>query len=104
MYKKRNNRKCGTCSASFLNIKTDNIFTDISNYVTLDNGIVISWLTPSTPINLEIDTVIRSMVTKCIVTASTKIGFNKYYGDTFNLKVSSDNEKIYFKLTLIKKR
>ncbi len=95
--------KIGTCSASFLCMQNANgsIYTDISNYLSVDNGIVISWLTPTTLANLELDSIVHSMVTECIVPASTKIGFNPFYGKVFNMIVSSDDQKIYFKLTKI---
>jgi hypothetical protein len=94
----------GTCSASFLCMQNaDGIFTDISNYLSIDNGLIVSWFTPTTLIDLELDSIIHSMVTECIVIASTKIGFNPYYGKTFNMIVSSDNEKIYFILSKYKK-
>ncbi len=94
--------KVGTCSASFLCMQNeDGIFTDISNYLSVDNGLVISWFTPTTLINLELDSIIHSMVTECIVVASTKIGFNPFYGKKFNMIVSSDGKKIYFKLSKI---
>ena len=93
----KNNIKVGTCSASFLCMQNEaGIYTDISNYLSVDNGLIVSWLTPSKLINLELDSIINSMVTECIVTASTKIGINPLYGETFNLIVSSDDEKIYF--------
>ncbi len=96
------NEKVGTCSASFLCMQNaDGIYTDISNYLSVDNGLVISWFTPTTLINLELDTIIHSMVTECIVRASTKIGFNPFYGKTFNMIVSADDTKIYFKLRKI---
>ncbi len=96
------NEKVGTCSASFLCMQNaDGIYTDISNYLSVDNGLIISWFTPTTLINLELDSIIHSMVTECIVMASTKIGFNPFYGKTFNMIVSSDDTKIYFKLTKI---
>jgi hypothetical protein len=98
----KQDKKVGTCSASFLCMQNENgIYTDISNYLSVDNGLVISWFTPTTLINLELDSIIHSMVTECIVKASTKIGFNPFYGKTFNMIVSSDNEKIYFKLSKI---
>jgi hypothetical protein len=94
--------KVGTCSASFLCMQNeDGIYTDISNYLSVDNGLIVSWFTPTTLINLELDSIIHSMVTECIVVASTKIGFNPFYGKTFNMIVSSDDEKIYFKLSKI---
>ncbi|HEV8052125.1 MAG TPA: hypothetical protein VGP47_06505 [Parachlamydiaceae bacterium] len=94
------NIKVGTCSASFLCMQNANgIYTDISNYLSVDNGLIVSWFTPTRLINLELDSIIHSMVTECIVVASTKIGFNPYYGKKFNLIVSSDNEKIYFVFT-----
>lgn len=96
----RDNHKVGTCSASFLCMKNaDGIYTDISNYLSVDNGLVVSWFTPTKLINLELDSILHSMVTECIVVASTKIGVNPFYGQTFNLIVSSDNEKIYFQFT-----
>jgi hypothetical protein len=95
-------KKVGTCSASFLCMQNEaDIYTDISNYLSVDNGLVISWFTPSTLINLELDSIIHSMVTECIVVASTKIGFNPFYGKKFNMIVSSDDEKIYFELSKI---
>jgi hypothetical protein len=85
----------GRCSASFLCFKNDlrprapRFYTDISNYLSADNGLIVSWLTPTTLINLELDRIITGMVTECIVVASTKIGQNPFYGETFNLKVSA---------------
>lgn len=94
------NQKVGTCSASFLNMQNaDGIFTDISNYISVDNGLIVTWFTPTKLINLELDSIIHSMVTECIVMASTKVGVNPFYGDTFNLIVSSDDQKIYFEFT-----
>lgn len=93
------NEKVGTCSASFLCMQNaDGIFTDISNYLSVDNGLIVSWFTPTTLINLELDSIVHSMVTECLVVASTKIGFNPFYGKKFNMIVSSDDTKIYFKL------
>lgn len=94
------NQKFGVCSASFLCMQNqDGIFTDISNYLTVDNGLIVSWFTPSTLANLELDSIIHGMVTECIVTATTKVGFNPFYGMSFNMVVSSDSQKIYFELT-----
>lgn len=93
-------KKVGVCSASFLCMQNaDGIFTDISNYLSIGNGLIISWFTPTTLINLELDSIVHSMVTECLVLASTKVGFNPFYGKRFNMVVSSDNEKIYFNLT-----
>lgn len=98
----RHDVKVGNCSASFLCMQNaDGIYTDISNYLSVDNGLVVSWFTPTTLINLELDSIVHSMVTECLVIASTKIGFNPFYGKTFNMIVSSDSGKIYFKLSEI---
>src|SRR5580698_4209657 len=44
-----NNMKVGTCSASFLSMQNaDGIFTDISNYISVDNGLIVTWFTPTT--------------------------------------------------------
>ncbi|MDP1881059.1 MAG: hypothetical protein Q8K60_09000 [Parachlamydiaceae bacterium] len=98
----RQNQRVGTCSASFLCMQNaEGIYTDISNYLSVDNGLIVSWFTPTKLINLELDSILHSMVTECIVMASTKIGFNPFYGKMFNMIVSSDDQKIYFQLTKI---
>jgi hypothetical protein len=96
----QDNLQVGTCSASFLCMQTaDGIFTDISNYISVDSGLIVTWFTPTTLINLELDTIINSMVTECIVEATTKVGVNPFYGQTFNLIVSSDTQRIYFQFS-----
>ena len=93
-------RTVGRCSASFLCYKNNHRFyTDISNYLSVDNGLIVSWFTPTTLINLEVDSTINGMVTECIVVAATKIGPNPFYGQTFNLEVSSDGLQIQFQFT-----
>jgi len=97
----------GRCSASFLCFKNEGrYYTDIINYLSVDNGLIVSWLTPSTLINLELDIIINSMVTECIVVASTKIGVNPFFGKTFDLKVSSKmsagTDEIHFDFSVLK--
>jgi hypothetical protein len=99
-------RSVGRCSASFLCFNNESrYYTDIINYLSVDNGLIVSWLTPSTLINLELDSIIHSMVTECIVVSSTKIGFNPFFGKTFDLKVSSQmsagTDEIHFDFSLI---
>lgn len=97
-----NNVKAGTCSASFLNMQNeDGIFTDISNYLSADNGLIVTWFTPTKLINLELDSIIHSMVTECTVVATTKVGVSPFFGQTFDLIVSSDDGKIYFQFSRI---
>lgn len=95
-----NNLKVGTCTASFLSTQTEESgYSDISNFLSADSGLIVSWLTPTTLANLEVDSIINSMITECTVVATTKIGVNPFFGQTFNLIVSSDSEKIYFQFT-----
>src|SRR5580698_4418656 len=62
----KQDKKVGTCSASFLCMQNqDGIYTDISNYLSVDNGLVVSWLTPTTLSNLELDSIVHSMITEC---------------------------------------
>ena len=101
-----NQNSVGRCSASFLCFKNNHRFyTDISNFISVNNGLIVSWLTPTTLINLELDSIINGMVTECIVVASTKIGPNPFFGETFNLVVSSERsggeEQIKFEFTNI---
>ncbi len=75
-----NNQQVGTCSASFLNMQTaDGVFTDISNYIAADGGLIITWFTPTRLSNLALDTLINGMVTECLVEATTKVGVNPFY-------------------------
>jgi hypothetical protein len=97
-----NNTKVGVCSASFLNIQTaDNVFTDISNYIATVDGLIVTWFTPTTLINLELDSLINGMVTECTVTVTTKVGASLFFGKTYNLIVSSSGGRIYFQFTRI---
>lgn len=93
-----NNEKVGTCSASFLSMQNEEgiIYTDISNFISAADGLIVTWFTPTTLINLESDTIINSMVTECTVVATTKVGFAPLFGQTFNLIVSSVDGRIYF--------
>ena len=82
-------------------------FTDISNYISVDNGLIVSWFTPTTLIDLELDSIINSMVTEAIVVAATQIlpNPNPFFGETFNLVVSQEGHggdaKIQFEFTQI---
>lgn len=90
----------GTCSASFLNIQTpDGVFTDISNYIATDAGLIVTWFTPTTLVNLALDSIINSMVTEALVTVTTKVGISPFFGKSYTLIVSSDQTYIYFQFS-----
>src|SRR6478736_2911714 len=58
-----NRRNVGRCSASFLCYKNNHRFyADISNYLSVDNGLIVSLFTPTTLITLELDNIINGMV------------------------------------------
>ena len=102
IYNQLDNTQVGTCSASFLCMQNeDGIYNDISNYLTSADGMIVTWFTPTNLRNLELDSIINSMVTECTVTVTTKVGVAPLFGQTFDLVVSSDNEKIYFVFTRI---
>ncbi len=91
------NAKVGTVSASFVSMQTgDGIFTDVSNSLSTDDGLVATWSTPATLVNLELDTIIHSMVSEHAGTVTTKAGSSVYFGKTFDLAVTADSSKIYF--------
>lgn len=92
------NQSVGRCSASFLCLSNGQnkkgkgvIYTDISNYVSVDNGLIVSWFTPTTLANLELESIIHSMVNESLVMATTKIGAHPLYGEQLNLVVSSQH-------------
>jgi hypothetical protein len=93
-----NNTKVGTAAASFVSMQTaDGIFTDASNSLSTDDGLVFSWATPASLANLELDTIIRSMVTERTGTATTKAASSPFFGKTFSLIVSADSDTMYFR-------
>lgn len=106
-------KEVGRCTASFLCLNTgarkngkEIIYSDISNYISVNNGFIVSWFTSTTLANLELDSIVHYMVTECIVKASTKIGKNPFYGDQFNLIVSSKKplegvHQIWFEFTKV---
>jgi hypothetical protein len=100
LYDTTTGREVGTCSASFLCLQNERsiIYTDIANYISVDSGLIITWFTPTTLANLELDTIVNGMVTECIVTSTTKVGVNPYYGQKFNMVVSSSDGQIHFDL------
>ena len=104
LYDSVTQRMCGTCSATFLCQNTSDIFVDISNYIALDNGLIVSWFTPDNPADLAADTIVNGMVTQVLVQAATKVGSNPYYGATFNLTVSSANGRISFDFQQLPRR
>lgn len=100
----------GRCSASFLCYQVPSpdpthpqprTYTDIANFISLDNGLIVSWFTPTFLADLALDSLFHREVTECIVVASTKIGVNPYYGETFNLKVASVGDQVRFTFTNI---
>lgn len=97
-----NNVAVGTCSASFLCIQNStDIYTDISNYLTTADGLIVTWFTPTNLANLELDTIVNGMVTECMVTVTTKVGEAPLYGQSFSLIVSSNGTQISFQFTRI---
>jgi len=100
----KNNENVGTYSGSFLSIQTeDAIHTNISNYFSADKAVlikdrfIVTWFMPTTPINLELNSIINSMVTEYAVRVPTSVGVAPTSGITFDVIISSDSEKIYFK-------
>lgn len=96
VYDSATDLEVGACSATFLCQDTGHLSVDISNHLTIDSGLIVSWFTPAIPGHLLADSLVRGMVTEAIVTSTTKVGHNPYYGQTLNLTVSSENDRIYF--------
>lgn len=96
----------GNCSATFYTFNTgDGYYTIIQNNIATDDGLILTWTTPTKLANLEADSVFNGMVTECLVKCTTKIGrSDKYYGRNYNMIVSSDSGKIVFSLREIPQR
>jgi hypothetical protein len=79
----------GTYTATFLSLQTaSGITTDITNYLSTNAGLVVTWTTQATPSNLTFTTIAQSLVTDSTVTATTEVGSSAYFGKTYNLVVS----------------
>jgi hypothetical protein len=79
----------GTYTATFLSLQTaSGITTDITNYLSTDAGLVVTWTTQAAPSNLAFSTIAESLATDNTVTALTKVGSSAYFGKTYNLVVS----------------
>jgi hypothetical protein len=84
--------RVGTYSATFVSLQTaSGITTDITNYVSTDAGLVVTWTTQAAPINLEFTTITESVATETTVTATTKVGASPYFGKIYNLVVSESS-------------
>jgi hypothetical protein len=91
------NTQAGTLSANFIVLQTaDGISETISSSLSTTDGLIVSWSTPTTAPNLELDSIVNSQVSEHIVTADAKVGSSAFYGKTSNLAISSDSNNIYF--------
>jgi hypothetical protein len=77
------------------------IYTDISNYLAANDGLVVTWSTSTTLTNLELDSLINAMIAQSTVIVATKVGSASFFGETFDLFISSDGEKLYFEFSRI---
>ncbi len=92
----------GTCSASFLNLQNStDVFSVISNYIETVDGLIVTWFTPTNLLNLELDSLVNGMVTEAIVKVTTKVGGSLFFGQTFDMVVSSSGGRIFFQFTRI---
>ena len=79
----------GTYTATFVSLETaGGVTTDITNFLSTDAGLVVTWTTQATPSNLSFATITESVVTDTTVTATTKVGSSPYFGKTYDLVVS----------------
>ncbi|MBS0585668.1 MAG: hypothetical protein JSR76_05140 [Verrucomicrobia bacterium] len=92
----------GTCSASFLCMQNaSGIYTDISHYLSANDGLVVAWSTSTTLTNLELASFVEAMIAESTVIVATKVGSASLFGETFDLFISSDGEKLYFEFSRI---
>lgn len=91
-----NNQQVGTCSASFLCMQNANgIFADISNHISINNGLVVSWPAPATLVNLEKHRY-RFHGDEMQCDGIDNDSFESLFGQKYSLAVTSDGAKLYF--------
>ena len=92
------NVQVGTYSGSFLSLQTaDGISTSASSVLSSNTGVNASWISPTTLADLQLETIVGSVVAESRVTVSTRVGASPLFGKPFNLVVSSDATRIYFR-------
>jgi hypothetical protein len=88
----------GTFSVTFLSIQNaQGITTSIENHIETNGGLIVNWPTLAAPANLDLSTLMASIVTENIVTDTTKSGSSVFFGRSFDLLVSTDGSKITFR-------
>jgi hypothetical protein len=91
----------GEISASVnASTNTENSYTNVINYVGLNNGIIVWWPAPATIANLGLNTIINGMFSSSIVISNVAVGKDPFfYGKTFNVNVYPKDGKIYVSFT-----
>ena len=95
-----NNTKVGEESATFVSImNNDGVFSSISNNLSTNDGLGVSWSTPAKPVDLQLDSIVNSMASENMVSSSVKIGSSTTFGQKYDLAVSADSTNVYFQFT-----
>jgi hypothetical protein len=90
--------KVGTFSATFLSMQTsDGITTTVENHLRTDAGLIVNWSTTAAPLDLELSSILRSVVTRSTVTVTTRSGSSVYFGHDFDLVVSTNATEAAFR-------
>ena len=92
------NHRVGTYSATFVTLQNANgISTDSTSYFSAGAGLVATWSTPKKVKNLTLTAITGSVASKgTLISIATKVASSKYFGDSFDLVITSSGGNLYF--------
>ncbi|MES2169840.1 MAG: collagen-like protein [Actinomycetota bacterium] len=89
--------RAGAFSATFLLMQTaDGITSNITGYLSTSAGLTLTWVAPTTVIDLQLDTIVGSLVGEGSQNVTAIAGSAPFAGHTFRLAFSTVGTRIYF--------
>ena len=96
------NNEVGDYNVTILCMKTNNYYyITVTNNITLNNGLILSWIASSKATSLTPAELLSGMVTECHVRSNVKVGENPYYNREFRIKVTTSGGNINFDIVMI---
>lgn len=96
-------KEVGDYSVSIINMKRDDYYyINTTNYLTLDNGLILTWLATSKVKTFTPAELFNGIVTNCITRSNIQGDKkNPYFNREFKISVSPNNGNIFFNVNMI---
>ncbi len=87
----------GVFSVTFLLMQTaDGISADLTGYLSTSDGLTLTWAAPTTVVDLQLDTIVGSVVGEGSQNVTAIAGSAHFTGHVFRLAFSAVGSRIYF--------